>query len=286
MRSFLAGAAVAALLLSNAALASAATMADLLTAPTNSDKIVRLQTSSGLSGSSAVYRGSGSNGGNGGEFLVQLDTNGSGTSGGWQNIQVTVTSSDVDNSWVYKTFCVEESETFSPGTAYYATIDNRIYNNGGAVGSPGALVANNVKIAYGLYAEGLLESAIGPSSFEYDTGTFAGNLQQFIWDSQDGSYNTVSLALKSEIEAWAAANPAKASHYLQYVLVMNLWSQKPAGPDGGPYTNGGAAQSQLILTQTSPADAPLPEPMTLAMWSGLSILGLGMARRHRRKASA
>jgi hypothetical protein len=286
MRSLLASAAVAALLLSNAALASAATMADLLSAPTNSGKIVRLQTSSGLSGSSAVFRGSGSNGGNGGEFLVQLDTNGSGTAGGWENIQVTVTSSDVDNNWVYKTFCVEESETYVPNTAYYATIDNRVYNNGGAAGSAGVAVANNVKYAYGLYAEGLLESAIGPSYFQYDNSTFAGNLQQFIWDSQDGIYNATTTAFKTQIEAWAAANSAEASHYLQYVLVMNLWSQLPVGPDGGPYTNGGAAQSQLILTQTTPANEPMPEPMTLAMWSGLSILGLGMARRQRRKVSA
>jgi hypothetical protein len=279
MRFLMVCALAGAMLLAQTVTASAATMADLLSAPTNTAKVVRLQTSSGLSGSSAVFRGSGSNGGNGGEFLVQLQT-----ISGWQNIGVTVSSTDVDNSWVYKTFCVEESETYSPGTAYYATIENLVYYNGDSPGSAGVAVADNAKIAYGLYAEGQLESAIGSAFFQYDNSTFAGNLQQFIWDLQDNSLNLTSTALNTQIQNWKIANAAQATHYLQYVQVMNLWSELPTGPDGGPYTNGGAAQSQLILTETSPANEPMPEPASLVVWGlGLGLAGFG-ARRRMRKA--
>lgn len=233
----------------------------------------------------------------GGEFLVKFkdptDPNAT-----WVTVDASVASSDLQyngSGWVYKTFCVEESETFNPGQEYYATIDDKIYFNGSQSSNPlGKDVADNVKIAYGLYAEGKLEKEIGPLLFQYDDNALAGALQEYIWNTQANPVHVSDL--NTAITNWAAANAEQADLYLEHVKVLNLWGTKPVvvtttDQNGNTiflkYKNGSPAQSQLILGPIPPrAGDPLPEPMTLAMWSGLSMLGLGIARRQRRKVSA
>jgi hypothetical protein len=200
---------------------------------------------------------------------------------------------------VVPTFCLEVNEHISLGTQYTATIDPVAITGGSGGVINGAPYGNHDPLGfktawiYWKYVSGDLDSMLDAASSD---GAFKNALQKLIWKLEDETLpsgytaeeGTIFTALKNltnsivdpEVvvpDGYEFRVPGIDSETVYTVSVLNLYSAA-----------GAQAQSQLYYTQFDVPNAPgdLPEPMTLAMWSGLSILGLGMARRHRRKVSA
>jgi hypothetical protein len=200
---------------------------------------------------------------------------------------------------VVPTFCLEVNEHISLGTQYTATIDPVAITGGSGGVVNGAPYGNHDPLGfktawiYWKYVSGDLDSMMDAASSD---GAFKNALQKLIWKleqetlpsgytSEEGS---IFLALKGMTDSISDPQvvvptgyefrvPGINSETVYTISVLNLYT-----------STGAQAQSQLYYTVFDEPNAPgeLPEPMTLAMWSGLSILGLGMARRQRRKVSA
>ena len=136
----------------------------------------------------------------------------------------------MDGSYIFNTFCVEKSITFTPGDTYIASIDEKVYFAPG--GEPSGSILNDaVKKLYAAY----LNNSFTTSQHE--------ELQNTIWNLQNFSV-TVSDALFTSI----LADPVNFDYYgnslningWQNVKVLNLWKS-----DGhGGLTD---CQSQLIM---------------------------------------
>ena len=110
----------------------------------------------------------------GGEFRVTWYSQANGT--------LSYTNAEGSN-WIYKTFCIERGETFSPSNPYYVTIDPVAYNGAYGAGSPDPLGAE-AKLLYGLYFLGSLDDQAG-LTFAYERTDWANALQAAFWNLED-----------------------------------------------------------------------------------------------------
>jgi hypothetical protein len=187
----------------------------------------------------------------------------------------------------FKTFCLERNETFSPGTPYYVTIDDLIYNGNTGTAGPDD-IADITSVLFGLYAEGKLDDLVG-TDFEYGENAptvtlgnqWADAVQKVIWKQQDsfGTLDNNGLDLLGAIEDWiaAAGNAQELARYRLQVRALNVWTDADKT---------GRHQSQLFLDPTVPVRLipPMPEPLSLAIWTGFAALGLSLARRQGKRA--
>lgn len=202
--------------------------------------------------------------GNGGEFTLQVNDNGSSPDLNWVLPFYHGNTKDIGNhDPSFQSFCVEYSETINIGGTYNFTINDRAINGG--VGSGGDPISVGTAWLYFQFAKGSL------TGYNYTTGrsTSAGLLQAAIWWLEDersdpGTGNFFrNLVLSNFGNDWALA---KADNNGQYpVAVLNLYT-----------LTGGLAQDQLVLT-----NVPVPASILLL---GSGLLGLvGIARRRFKK---
>jgi hypothetical protein len=152
----------------------------------------------------------------------------------------------------FQTFCIEDTEFFSPGTRYDAAIsDNALYGHAGA--SPGVPVTMGTAWLYSQFAAGTLSGY----TYTYGGGRTedAGSLQEAIWYFQGENNNVssvtnkwVTLANEKVAGAFDAADGAFG------VEALNL---------GAP----GAVQDQLVI---------VPEPTTM-LAGALLLLPFGVS---------
>lgn len=258
----------------------------------DSTKSVMLFTTGALGSSNSdsdfVYRNGSSSGdgARGGEFRVQVNLG-----SGFTDITVGPVSLNgaAPESWIYKTFCVEEGETFDPGVAYYATIDERAYY-GTDAGDP--LVNNSgedinviVKLGYALYITGQLDE-YSNGVFQYNDPGDAGLFQELIWRLQANPEESLTSGnmeqLKNGIISYDEDDKADL---IASVYVLNLWGGN-VGELDIPYSTGKSPkQSQLFFLPPAPQPASLvPEPATFAIFSGMMLLGAGYAVKRRKSA--
>lgn len=196
-----------------------------------------------------VYQNGFSNG-NGGEFAIT----GAGNLGNYA-----ATTKNVSNSPSFESFCLEESEFFTPGALYRAVLNTAAVNGGDTAhgGSPDPLSIGTADLYY-QFATGTLAGY-----FVGNRNTNAGLLQQAIWileqevlvDPGTNPFLNAMIAKYGGTLAGAQANSNGAFS----VMVLNLYD-----------ANGGLAQDQLILT-------PIPAAVWL-LGTGLVAL-IGIRRR-------
>jgi hypothetical protein len=218
--------------------------------------------------------------GNGGEFRAVGDA-GLNNVVNWNaysaSTKGTIGAADV-GSWGYnsglagklyfQTFCIEDTEYFSPGSSYDAsTSDRALYGHAGT--SPGVPVTMGTAWLYSQFASGKL------SGYNYSYGggrqnlANAGSLQQAIWyfQGEGGAENSWALMAETAVggkdAALAEANGAYG------VRALNLFN----GPYSKDVTVNGVTyhcnQDQLVI---------VPEPTTVVAGIGalgLALLGLG-----------
>lgn len=227
----------------------------------------------------------------GGEFRVEAYAPGNST----YNTYSYNPSGQPAATWVFKTFCVEVGQTFSPNAPYYISIDpyalSGANNNSTATGSDGTglpagtkydLLSEATKLLYGLYFEGKLNTEF--VGFTYADNSSAKVLQETIWaleDTPSGSLSSGAAALKS----WAVTRAGLDHTYANSVAVMNLWT----GYDSRSGHFFGDGQSQLVyIPQATPHNNPVPAPGAMVTWSVLmaSCLLYGRGRSMTAKLSA
>jgi hypothetical protein len=214
-----------------------------------------------------LYDGYGST--SGGEFKADVTL---GTSAAFQAPSVLY---GVNTDFV--TFCLEKSETFTPGnTLYVKGAPNTGAMNGG--NGTAAMYAGDVagsasfdpisyKTAY-LYTQ---FSAGTLSNYDYGNATArvadANDLQNAFWYLENESGTPAFNTLTAQTQAWI--NEATTANWTNIgnVRVLNLYKDQA-------FTQ--ISQDQLYMT------APVPEPETYAMMlAGLGLIGF-IARRRRK----
>jgi hypothetical protein len=213
-----------------------------------------------------LYQGTGNYSfGNGGEFRAVGDA-GLNAVVNWSAYSQGALNNTALSGQYFQTFCIEDTEYFSPGTKYDAGIsDNALY---GMVGKyPGTPVTLGTAWLYSQFAAGTLSGY----NYTYGTGRTpdAGTLQQAIWCFQgeavgvnNGWVTTAETALASAgfTDAFAAAKGAFG------VEALNL---------GAP----GQVQDQLVIV--------VPEPTTVLAGALLLLpFGASTLRILRKKIAA
>jgi hypothetical protein len=222
-------------------------------------------------------------GNRGGEFRVTWYSSG--------NQTLSYTNAEGAN-WIYKTFCIERGETFSPSNPYYVTVDPVAYNGAYGGGSPDPL-GSEAKLLYGLYFLGLLDNQVG-LNFAYENNDWANALQAAFWNLEDlkptvgdleAGVPTSVLGKADDLVDWAKLVVNSGYNYFDNkVQVLNLWNDKHAHTVNGQttYTYSGLRQSQMIYVGgTSDIPPPImPEPASCVVWAvGLGIAGIAGRRR-------
>lgn len=220
--------------------------------------------------------------GNGGEFRVEV-----------------VTSANGNVGFEFYTFCLERTENITAdGSTKFKIVDigsEAITGGGGAVNGADP-ISNGTAFLFEQFSTGTLSSIElewnGDSYFYTREGSegvndnWAGALQAVIWklegevsaDYAEANLGTTQKKYAKALYKYVSDNVLDfdEDYTGSKVSVMNIIYK----------SNSKNAQSQLYYDPLAEQEPVVPEPMTLAMWSGLSILGLGMARRQRRKVSA
>jgi VPDSG-CTERM motif len=170
---------------------------------------------------------------------------------------------DAGHGTGFETFCVEENETFNPGSSYYYQISQQAVNGG--VGGPHPdPISRGTAWLYGLFATGNLPgyNYTGPNG-----NTSAGDLQAAIWFLEDeGGANNQFVQL---VATQLGSNYLLDNNGFYGVGVLNLWVNSN-------YT--GFAQDQLILIPGPHQFEVVPDGGSTAMLLGLGFLGLFVGR--------
>ncbi len=189
--------------------------------------------------------------GNGGEFRAVGDA-GLNSVVNWS--AYTASTASQGNGY-FQTFCIEDTEYFTPGVTYSASLNNNaMYGHVG--GAPGTPVTMGTAWLYSQFASG----ALGAYDYTYGSGRTltAGSLQQAIWYFQGeaaGAVNSWTALAESALGGQAAAFAAANGAFGVKALVL-----------GEP----GMVQDQLVI---------VPEPTTIVAGIGtlaLLLLGAGV----------
>ncbi len=134
----------------------------------------------------------------------------------------------------FQVFCIEETETFSPGTEYQAFVsDKAVFGAGGALNGSDIL-SQGTAYLYSLFVRGTLPG------YTYTTGInrvqSAGLLQQAIWYLEGEAGASLSAAYQALlINRFGSVANAKAdiTSTAQFgVGVMQLWDKGQVGVNG------------------------------------------------------
>lgn len=237
------------------------------------------------------------------------DSSGSLVKGPVRGGEFLITQQDVANPLIFKTFCLERNENISLNTKYDATLpDYQGAVGGGPGGTPDPLSAESMWL-YDAYREGILDTLGGTQTstfgnFQYASDIWADVFQLTIWRLEEeiadftgfagykisSSSGAPSLAdYATEFYNWVINWDNNGGNYgigADQVFVMNVWTLGH-GDDNADITQIDPAwrkQSQLGWEDLDEAP-PVPEPASLAVWGGLSFLGLVFGNRFRRKAA-
>jgi hypothetical protein len=203
---------------------------------------------------------------------------------------------DLSNSLLdtFQTFCIEDGQTISLGTKYevHSVLDRSITGPTYSPDTYGVLGADKVEgatawlflqfwntlyggtVNAGFAATDYLDSILGGNS----RATNAGLLQNAIWYIESnggiGGPNSYTALANSNSAEWAAA--LSVVRAINPILDGSLDSVVIAGD-----TNASVhAQSHLVVIPTPPGGgAPVPEPMSMVVWSFLAICVAGVSRR-------
>jgi hypothetical protein len=224
----------------------------------------------------------------GGEITLSLGGGATRHGSSWGGGEFWVSSSsglpdvDADDGWV--SFCLERSETFTPGKSMSAT-----YGTAAELGSEGSYDPLDYETAY-LYTEFRNETLDG---YSFVAGSDARKdsavaLQLVIWFFE----NELAIGNTTELDDMVIGDFSKYSSHVDddlfdlikdfigdardAVADEDIWGETLGGVRViNPSSNGKARQSQLMIVE-----APVPP----AAFGGLLLLaGLGIARARRRR---
>ena len=173
----------------------------------------------------------------------------------------------------FQTFCLEQGETFGPGTTYWAVVSDRaVFGTNGNTGGADGYDLLNAETAY-LYTnfmKGTMKSVVS---------TWAGTtedltaLQDAIWKIEgETKLSTTPTIIALRDKLITAANNAVGGSWgntIGNVRVMQLWtSQDTVG------TQGGKVQDQLVLVPT-----PSAAIAGMGLLASLAVVGYIKRRR-------
>jgi hypothetical protein len=190
---------------------------------------------------------------------------------------------NTESAELFRTFCLEKNEyiDFHKNGFIVESISTAAENGGLGGPQPDPISAETAWLYYN-FARGSLSGYLGDMAS-------ADNLQKALWGFED-ELNVAEMAAWSNnpfvLAAQAAilANGSDVQEAVDRVRVLNIvWASDRHGFDGvyegpkpGTLTSGDRAQSVLYI---------IPEASTIAVWSILSAMGVGVAYRKRSRES-
>jgi len=183
----------------------------------------------------------------------------------------------------FQTFCLERSEFFDPGTAYYASIEPWAIL-GGLSGQDVSATQDSVDpmTAY-LYTK-FWDGTLAGSGYDYTVAgrsASAGALQEAIWWIEGELPSSLLTDLSTQAQAWVnEAGLAVAGSWgktIGQVRALNLWSTKGIlDPHENPDNKDFKIQSHLVM---------VPVPLPATTYASFAMLGLISILRLRRNRS-
>lgn len=192
----------------------------------------------------------------------------------------------------FKTFCVELTEHISLGSTTYYVYNIGTTNNlgGKTLGSMTAWLYTQFRegdiVPVGANAENALQLGIW-RGMGYNNSEVATAMNgQAYWGSTANALSTYIPQLDVILSNWyatlatdLAAWQSHGANYVGGVEIINISTSPTPG-------QGTFAQDQLIWDPSaSPVSATAPEPMTLAVWCGLGLCGVGIGYRRKSRAA-
>lgn len=172
---------------------------------------------------------------------------------------VTVNQGSLPLGGGFKTFCIEDEITFSPGTKYWVSVDSRAYSGNSGYGLAGDPISNVTEYIYDTW-----KSGSAPASWTQSA------VSQAIWYAEDEvAYSSLSADAKTVYNtALAAIGGVGSIGNAGHTWALNLWNSWT--------TVGGKliakdVQSQLITV-------PVPGAVLLG-FLGLGYAGMKLRKR-------
>jgi hypothetical protein len=184
---------------------------------------------------------------------------------------------------IFTTYCVERDVTFTPGTAYWATIDVKAYS-GGLAGTGGDPISNVTEHIYGNWLNGMADDATGWQNLGFtskaDMMAHQADVSQAIWWAEGentGVKNNIANLMLQALYGTTAKTPGQLSAS-QHVFALNLWSISRFDPAGSLPLDWYATDVQTQLIKVGDFH-PVPAPGAVM----LGLVGFGLIGWIRRR---
>lgn len=206
-------------------------------------------------------------------FTDQVGSTGGGEFGVHRKDQANPFAGNTESAELFRTFCLERNEfiDFHKNGFIIESISQAAEDGGVGGPAPDPISAETAWLFYN-FTLGTLSGYLGDV-------TSANNLQNAIWGFEEEI--ALNLANPFVIAANAASAADKAAALARTFVLNILWASDRGnfdgvyeGPTPGTLTPGDRAQSMLYV---------IPEASTIAVWSVLSMVGIGVAYRNRAK---